>query len=110
VASPTWREPFHRGVSVHTSRAEAEPLLREALRLAEAEAASREDLRSILYHLGQACAGTGKLEEAEAFLRRAVALAQDDPHARANESALASVLRRRGDLAGARAIYLRGRG
>ena len=105
MSRQSWREPLHRGVSVHIPRTEAEPLLRAALELAESQGASPEEVRKILHHLGEACGRTDKLAEAELFLRRAWALSEGDPHAWATQSALAAVLRRRGDLAGARAIY-----
>jgi Flp pilus assembly protein TadD len=105
LSRQAWREPLHRGVSVHVPRSEAEPLLRAALELAERQGAAPEDVRNILHHLGEACAGTDKLAEAELFLRRALALSAGDPQAWATQSALAAVLRRRGDLGGARAIY-----
>ncbi len=105
----TWKTLLGRGASVHISRAEAEPLLRRALELATEMGASEADRANILHHLGDACRGVGKLEEAELLLSESVEIGRRVTPATvwATESALAVVKRLRGDLAGAIVILER---
>lgn len=104
-----WRALLGRGASVHISRAEAEPLLRRALELARARGVADGDMAGLLHHLGDACRGTGKLDEAEAFLTEAAELAQraTPDAAWATWSGLATVKTLRGNPDGAAAIYER---
>ena len=61
-------------MSVLVPRAEAEPLLRDALRLAERDGIGARDLGLLYHHLGSTCASLGKLEDAHDFLGRALPL------------------------------------
>jgi tetratricopeptide (TPR) repeat protein len=94
-------------VSVFVPRAEAEPLLREALRLAEEDGIGARDLGLLYHHLGSTCASLGKLEDAHEFLGRALPLVRTTTPdtAWATMSDLASLKYRLGYTDEALALY-----
>lgn len=94
-------------MSVFVPRSQAEPLLREAALIAEADGATPIELAALLHHLGTACAALGKLEDARGFLERAEQLAESaaPDNSWATTSALAGVVRRQGRLDEAFVLY-----
>ena len=109
MAREPWRLLLDRAVGVFVPRAEAEPLLREALRLAEQGGIGHRDLGLLYHHLGATCAALGKLEEAHELLGRALALVKrtSPDTASATMSDLASVKYRLGLTDESLALYRR---